>query len=336
MYDFLIRELFPNTTSFYTPADTPYKTPFSFSDITVLIQSQFQRDIPLPLNCLSGEYKISDSLSHFAESYFPSSIARRSFLYIQLLCSITFDREHYTQRRDMPSYLLAQTFFGKGKLKYEGKEYELSPDDIFLIDCRKDHEYYSDSEDGWGYRFVHFDGLAMPGYYQQITSSGNVKFSYGDDSRFIDLFKELFLNCKNQENNREITINRILTDMITEILYQLPQYQSVQYPAAIQEQCVWLQEHCCEKLTLEQFAHEFGLSKYYISHEFKKHTGTTIFGYITECRIAVSQRLLRYTALSISEIAELVGFEDHNGFYRTFRQKQGQSPSVYRKEWGSL
>ena len=70
-----------------------------------------------------------------------------------------------------------------------------------------------------------------------------------------------------------------------------------------------------------------------MSREFKKYTGKTIFNYITDLRISLAQRLLRYSNLSVNEIAENIGFEDHNGFYRAFMQREEMSPSAYRKYW---
>ena len=88
-----------------------------------------------------------------------------------------------------------------------------------------------------------------------------------------------------------------------------------------------------QKLTLDKIAAECNLSKFYVSREFKKYTGKTIFNYITDLRIALAQRLLRYSNLSINDIADQIGFDDHNGFYRAFTQREEMSPSAYRKYW---
>ena len=46
------------------------------------------------------------------------------------------------------------------------------PGDVFLIDCRKPHDYRAMSEEGWSYRMAHFDGSVMPDYYAQILAAG--------------------------------------------------------------------------------------------------------------------------------------------------------------------
>lgn len=337
MFDPIIRELFPHLQSIplnqvlssSQPELSENAFPFPNSE-KAITGSKYSPDY------YRGDFDLSYTLSHYGDAFFPSMFSRKNLLYLQLLCSATFTKNHYTKRNELPSYLLAQTFFGKGILRYRQKEYELYPDDLFLIDCRDQHEYFAVSEDGWGYRFLHFEGSAMPGYYSQIAANHNVKFTFNKSSRFQDLFKELILVNYHAEPDKEIITNRILTDMITEILCQCPQYQDQKLPKPIEDLCDFLQNTFREKLTLDQIAEEVGLSKYYMSREFKRYVGKTIFQYIIDCRISLAQRLLRYSDMAINEIAEYVGFEDHNGFYRAFSQREDMSPSAYRKYWNTF
>lgn len=337
MYDPIIKELFPEEkpVCFTLDGKTP-QVPAGVQDGTYLIVERSDILDKSAIDCLNGKYDLTKTIAHYGESCFPSSNARHHFLYLQMLCSATFGSSHYTLRKDLPSYLMTQTFHGTGMLRYEEKEYLLEKDDVFLIDCRKEHEYRALSQGGWGYRFIHFDGGMMAGYYQQIMNGGNMKFHFDENSDFQNQFKKLFKLCRENEAHKEIIVNLTLTQMITEILCQLTQYQTQEIPGGIIKQCGYIREHCCGKLGLEDLAKEFRLSKFHMSREFKKYTGKTIYEYITECRIAVAQRLLRYSDMPVGEIAEYVGFEDHNGFYRTFRQKEEVSPSVYRKNWRLL
>lgn len=334
MYDPMIQELFPNKKSVPLSETSPFNL-----DLSVIGAYSCPTDFGTSvINFQTGDYNVSHSLSHYISYPFPTVFARKAFLYLQLLSSETNPKAHYTRRSDgeLPSYLCTQTFYGKAKLKYEGKEYSIEKDDVFLIDCRKAHEYCADSENGWGYRIIHFDGNSMPDYYDRILSGGSVKFHFEADSRFQKLFRELFIIHEKNNANREVIENRILVDMVTEILCCLPQYNSKALPAVIKKQRSFIQEHCREKLTLELLAKEFNLSKYYISREFKKYTGTTVYSYILECRLTIAQRLLRYSDMPVTDIAEYVGFDDHHGLYRAFRQQEGMSPSEYRQKWNGI
>ena len=52
--------------------------------------------------------------------------------------------------------------------------------------------------------------------------------------------------------------------------------------------------------------------------------------YLMSVRLKHASYLLRFSDLSISEIAQQVGFEDNNYFSRYVRQKMSMTPSEYR------
>ena len=286
-----------------------------------------------------GDVDVKNTLYYYAQPCYPTPNARQNFLYLQIVCSALWSRTFHTIRKDLPSYLLAQTFCGSGILEYEGKKYQLEKDDVFLIDCRKEHRIYSAAQPRnglWGYRFAHFDGTMMPGYFGQIMDSGNVTFHFPRETRFQELFKDLFLLCQKKDANQEIMENLLLTEMMTELLCHIPQYQAPKIPKDIERQQEYIQEHFRENLTLETLSKIFGCSKFHMSREFKKYTGKNMHEYLTECRVAAAQRLLRYSDMPVWEIAEYVGFENQNGFYRAFKQREELSPSLYRKNWKML
>ncbi|MDB8711362.1 helix-turn-helix transcriptional regulator [Mediterraneibacter gnavus] len=332
MKDLIIQELFPSQQSIMIEHSFSSHDCNSFELLKAFDDNHklWKRH---NLDYLKADFDLSHTHTHYMQSFFPSTFSRKALLYLQLICSGTFSSKHYTIRKDLPSYLIAHTFWGKGILRYEGREYELNPNDLFFIDCRKKHEYFAVSPKGWGYRFIHFDGYSMAEYYKKILESENICFTFPNDSHLYRLFKDLILINHESDPNNEIISNRILTDMITEIFCQLPQYKESNSPKFIAELCDYLQNSFTKKLSLDDIAAECNLSKYYMCREFKKYTGKTIFNYITDLRISLAQRLLRYSNLSINEIAENIGFEDHNGFYRTFMQREEMSPSTYRKYW---
>lgn len=57
--------------------------------------------------------------------------------------------------------------------------------------------------------------------------------------------------------------------------------------------------------------------------------------YLMSVRLKHASYLLRFSDLSISEIAQQVGFEDNNYFSRCFRQNMNMTPSEYRNQDGN-
>ena len=100
---------------------------------------------------------------------------------------------------------------------------------------------------------------------------------------------------------------------------------------AIEQAMAFCKEHYSEKITLIQLAELTGLNKSYFSQLFHKETGVPFGDYLESVRIRNAQRLLHNLNLSMSDIAELVGFSNQNYFTKVFKKQTGIAPSQYRR-----
>ena len=89
--------------------------------------------------------------------------------------------------------------------------------------------------------------------------------------------------------------------------------------------------HFKESLTLEHLAEEAHMNKYYLSHTFKREYGDSPINYMIAKRINESKYLLAETDLSMSQIAQLLGFSSPSYFSQVFRRTQSVSPLEYRQ-----
>ena len=89
--------------------------------------------------------------------------------------------------------------------------------------------------------------------------------------------------------------------------------------------------HFKEPLTLEQLSEEAHMSKYYLSHAFKQEYGVSPINYMISRRIEESKYLLSETDLSMSQIAQLLGFSSLSYFSQVFRKSQDISPMEFRQ-----
>ena len=89
--------------------------------------------------------------------------------------------------------------------------------------------------------------------------------------------------------------------------------------------------HFKESISLEQLAEKAHMNKYYLAHIFKEAYGTSPINYMITRRIVESKYLLAETDLSLTQIAQMLGFSSPSYFSQAFRKSQGISPMDYRK-----
>lgn len=92
----------------------------------------------------------------------------------------------------------------------------------------------------------------------------------------------------------------------------------------------YISKHFDEDLSLEKLSAHFFVSKYYLSHEFKKSVGTGVYRYIMLKRLSVAKQLL-YDSVPANEVCFKCGFRDYTNFFRAFKAEYGISPSELKK-----
>ena len=98
-----------------------------------------------------------------------------------------------------------------------------------------------------------------------------------------------------------------------------------------QEIATYIYEHYDKKITLDDMAERFPISRSFLSKKFKQATGFGFKEYLVNVRIKNACRLLLETNHSITDIAFECGFNDSNYFGDAFRTIKGIAPNKYRR-----
>lgn len=264
----------------------------------------------------------------------PSLTTKASFLYIQEIGLFQTFHPYYTQRKDLSSYLIILTTGGQGVLEYRDRTYALKPGDLFLIDCKDLHTYYTPKGKTWNFHWVHFHGLNAPGYYayykdriSPVIAVKNTKDFAGKLQRMIDL-------TVHKPRLYALIVANILSDMLTElILWSNGSTRDIDAPPYIDDMLKDMNKNFQKPLQLNHYGEQLGISPYYLSRMFKRYTGTTFQEYLIKNRLSEAKNMLRYTEKSIGSIAQAVGIDNPSHFINLFKAREGTTPHQYRIQW---
>ena len=117
-------------------------------------------------------------------------------------------------------------------------------------------------------------------------------------------------------------------DRFTESVYENRNIKNVDIIRKTRE---FIRANYKKKIKLIDISKAIYLSPYYLSHIFKKETGSTLLEYLTKVRIEEAKYLLENTQWNTTQIAFEVGCSDQSYFCKIFKKSESISPSDYRK-----
>lgn len=266
----------------------------------------------------------------------PGSFARRNLLYIQETGHLKSRGRHISSRSHLESFLFFIVLSGQGTVTIDKETYLLHTGDHVFLDCRRPYAHESSEEDPWELLWVHFYGHAMDGYNEYFSGHPLPPvFRPAPPSAFQALLEQILKLEQERADSRELLENSLLHQLVTAFLTfrassasqgsgTLPKLQEIRQ---------YLDEHYTEKLSLDELANRFYISKYHMSREFKKAFGTTLVSYLTAQRITRAKEMLRFTDLQIETIARECGIEDNSYFNKVFQKAEGITAREYRRKW---
>lgn len=93
---------------------------------------------------------------------------------------------------------------------------------------------------------------------------------------------------------------------------------------------VYVKRHFAKAVTAESVARVVGLSGSHFRHLFRKVTGQSFHQYLIALRLETARQLLKEDGLSLTEVAESVGYQRLSHFSRAFSERFSASPSEVR------
>lgn len=102
-------------------------------------------------------------------------------------------------------------------------------------------------------------------------------------------------------------------------------------PSYIYNAVNYIKKEYMNPISLKQVAEYVYLNEWYFSTQFKRYIGQSFSEYLNQIRVEESQKLLKQKDMRISNVAQMVGFQDQAYFSLVFKRIMNQTPKQFQK-----
>ena len=250
-----------------------------------------------------------------------------------------YDSDWHSTLHTHPFTELFYVVDGKGEFNIQGQRFPVKPNDFVIINPQVEHTELSSPDEPLEYIVLGINGLS----FSNLTpvSEGGHPFSFfnlRDEQK--DILR--YLNAMVQEaTSQSMSYELVCHNLLEILLIKILRHQHFDLEVDKQSKATkdisfikhYLETYYHESIQLEDLASMTHLSRFYISHSFKKEIGMSPMEYLIDIRIKESKILLRTTNYSISQVADIVGFTTPTYFSKQFRKSTGISPTDYREQF---
>lgn len=224
---------------------------------------------------------------------------------------------------------------GKGQFLIEDQLYPVNTNHLVIINPNVTHTEVSLNAQPLEYIVLGIEGVEL-----SITENSNGQFCILDHFESMDItsclrniLREMELKQPGYEDIcqafMEILIIRLMRSTGLSVPAEPQNNVGNHHCAAVRR---YIDHHFKESLTLDQLAEEAHMNKFYLSHSFKQEYGISPINYMISRRLEESKYLLAETDLSMSQIAQLLGFSSLSYFSQVFHRTQKITPMEYRHQ----
>jgi len=229
--------------------------------------------------------------------------------------------------------LMYYTLGGEGEVYYNKQSFHCRKYDCVCFSGNEYANLRALPGPPWETVCIDVHGSFKPGSIPYINDGELSFMTFGAGSRFRSIIWDL-LSPKIESNSNKDSLHRhLLLSLFLEMDMALT--MSADKPTivpvlilAIQD---YLDKNYSKDISLDSLAKTFNISKYHMSREFKRYISKSPIDYLIDVRIKRAKSLLYESNRSIAEICQLVGIANPNHFLYLFKEREGMTPSAFRK-----
>ncbi len=245
-------------------------------------------------------------------------------------------RDHGTR-----DWLLFYTMGGSGRIVHRDGPLLTRPGDCVILPPGLPHDYrIAPSCAEWEFLWTHF--IPWPHWMGLLSwpqVHPGIKYVHAHDpsahTRVAAALGRMHALRNSPLQQRELFAMNALEEALLWLNSQNPDLERSRFDSRVKEAMDFICASLDRSPTLAAIGRACGLSPSRLSHLFREQVGMAPVEYLEQQRMNRARELLEVSALRISEIAVMLGYESPFYFSRRFAKFTGSSPRQYRLTAGT-
>lgn len=236
----------------------------------------------------------------------------------------------------LPCYAFLFVYTGNASLLYDGNDYALTKGCLAFMDVSKGYTLSVENGMNIDYLILFINGSLCPTYFDIFSKEQTILSFPPENASIQNRLKTLLslAQTTDEDDAYFLISNKLLTDLITSTILEHntnPVIKTV-VPNHVIAATTYINNHFTENISLDLLEKVVHVSKYTLSHDFKKYMNTSVMDYVSMRRIEQAKHLLATTNFSVLEISYQLCFSSDAHFVSAFKKRTGTTPLQYRKQ----
>ena len=240
--------------------------------------------------------------------------------------------KYFIPRRPGAPWVFECVISGKGCIEADGVKHPVKAGDFYMISDYSHLDYYSDYDDPYQKVYVNCRGSLSRRLCQAFDIDRPFFIhSFPKAEKHIRSMHRIlcnpYINLQTKDSNCGYIVHRMLSELHADIRSETygPHHELAHNIRTYLDQKIY------DKITLDELADEFYISKTRLISLFRSYFGVSPYQYLISQRITMACSLLKNSVLSVREISEMLQFADPHYFSSFFKSRIGCSPTEYRR-----
>lgn len=232
-------------------------------------------------------------------------------------------------------YELLYFYKGSGSIFTDSKEHHVNPGNLVVYHPGVVHREQTSTDNPFQFAFLAFEiSKALEDSFIFLPSKEEGPIVNSGEYRYHleDKFSQLLNEAKNHIDGYEVMCDSLLSSIII-LISRIEAANKADFTDSNESLKIkkFIDNNYTKDLTLDALSEIVYVSKHHLAHMFKNEIGVPPITYLINKRMDEAKRLLTESNMGISEISNIIGYENQNYFSQLFKKIVGESPLHYRQ-----